>query len=150
MKRALKLDGTDIELVISKAVLVKVPRPFMYLWELDDGTWRLEYSSTFISTFAALKRFEFNKEEEPPEDSKKKVKKQYPASISLVTKEEYAASEDEVKSLLLLNRVTGIAGHRGSRFIHLESREDEWYLLYWKSVIPDINLVTSITIVRED
>ena len=30
MKRALKFDGTDIELVIGAAVQVKVQRPLMY------------------------------------------------------------------------------------------------------------------------
>lgn len=150
MKRALKFDGTDIELVIGAAVQVKVQRPLMYLWELDDGTWRLEYSTTFLPTFAALKTLEFLEEDWPPEDPKKKSKKQYPAAIGVSLKKEYASSDDEVKALLLIDRVIGISGHRGARFIHLEAREDKWRLTYWKSVVPDINLVTGITVVRED
>ncbi len=54
MKRAIKLEGLDQELVLSKATALKIDKRMIHLDELPDGTWRLIYNSNMIPDFSKL------------------------------------------------------------------------------------------------
>lgn len=147
MKRAIKLDGTDIELVISRATQVNIPKPFFYLWELNDGTWRVEYSPAFIPSLALLDKLQFNRVGSTPNQ---KTKNTYPNSINMFTRKEIEADKEVIIPLLMINKVTAISGDRGDRFIQLEPRDGLWRFSYWKSLVPDFHKVTGLSMVRED
>lgn len=147
MKRSIKILGTDIELKISRGVKLHVAKPFLYLWEMNDGTWRLEYSSSFIDDISLIDSFQFN----AATDAEKKKKGKYPSMVDVI-----ATTPEMTKALvhqkLEIDRVTAIAGVHGARFIHLEynAPKGKWTLAYWLKVIPDISLVTGFGIHRED
>jgi hypothetical protein len=147
MKRSVKIEGTDIELVITRAVEVKVEKPLFYLWELNDGTWRLEYSPSFIGDMSTIDCFRFNT---APEAQKKK-KGKYPTTIEVIATTQ-ELTDALIHQRLEIDRVIGITGARGSRFIHLEynALKRNWSLAYWQRVIPDISKVTGFKIIRED
>lgn len=54
MKRAIKLEGLDKELILSKATAVKTDNMMIHLDQLKDGTWRLIYNSSLIPDFTKL------------------------------------------------------------------------------------------------
>lgn len=54
MKRAIKLEGLDQELVLSKATAVKTDKNMIHLDQLEDGSWRLIYNSKMIPDFTKL------------------------------------------------------------------------------------------------
>ena len=55
MKRYIRLDGIDKELVLSKIASIKVDKKMIYLDELQDGTWRLNYTDSLIPDISKLK-----------------------------------------------------------------------------------------------
>lgn len=54
MKRAIKLEGLDQELVLSKATAVKTDKNMIHLDQLENGTWRLIYNGNMIPDFTKL------------------------------------------------------------------------------------------------
>lgn len=48
MKRAIKIEGLDTELVLSKVTAINVDKKMIELTELPDGTWRLIYSTSVV------------------------------------------------------------------------------------------------------
>jgi len=63
MKRAIKLEGTDTILELSKATAVVTDKQMIHLDQLKDGTWRLIYSSTLIPDFTKVKSFTMIRED---------------------------------------------------------------------------------------
>ena len=64
IRRAVKvnLEGTDIELELSKATAIKGKKKMIHFDELDDGTWRLIFSKDMIEDFSKIKSFEIIRE----------------------------------------------------------------------------------------
>lgn len=54
MRRAIRLEGLDVDLEISKATATKTSKNFIYLDELPDGTWRIIWNSKMIPDFTKL------------------------------------------------------------------------------------------------
>lgn len=54
MKRSIKLDGLEKELVLSKATAVRTDKQMIHLDQLPDGTWRLIYNANLIPDFTKL------------------------------------------------------------------------------------------------
>jgi hypothetical protein len=63
MKRAIVLDGTGIELPLSKATAVKTGKKMIHIDELPDGTWRLIYSQELIPDFTKISAFRVLRED---------------------------------------------------------------------------------------
>lgn len=63
MRRAVKINGTNIELNLSKATAVKTEKNMIHFDQLPDGTWRLIYNENFISDFSKVVNFEFIRED---------------------------------------------------------------------------------------
>ena len=55
MKRSIKLEGLDQELILSKATAVRTDKQMIHLDQLPDGTWRLIYNANLIPDFTKLK-----------------------------------------------------------------------------------------------
>jgi hypothetical protein len=64
MKRAIKINGTDIVLQLSKATAIKTKKNMIHFDELDNGTWRIIYNGTMIPDFTKITNFEIIREEE--------------------------------------------------------------------------------------
>lgn len=54
MHRAIKLEGLDQTLELSKATAVKTDKNMIHLDQLPDGTWRLIYNGNMIPDFSKL------------------------------------------------------------------------------------------------
>lgn len=54
MKRAIRIEGTEHELVLSKATAVRTNKRMIHLDELPDGTWRLIYNGDMIPDFSKV------------------------------------------------------------------------------------------------
>ena len=54
MRRAIKLEGLDLELELSKATAVKTDKNMIHLDQLPNGTWRLIYNGKMIPDFTKL------------------------------------------------------------------------------------------------
>jgi len=63
-KRSIKLEGTDIELVLSKATAVRTSKNMIHLDELADGTWRLIYNGNMIPDFSKIKALTIVREDD--------------------------------------------------------------------------------------
>ena len=63
MRRAIRIDGTEIELELSKATAVKTTKQMIHLDQLPDGTWRLIYNSNLIPDFTKVKAFTIVRED---------------------------------------------------------------------------------------
>ena len=63
-KRSIKLEGTDIELVLSKATAVRTSKNMIHLDELADGTWRLIYNGNMIPDFSVIKSLTIVREDD--------------------------------------------------------------------------------------
>lgn len=63
MKRSIKIDGLDKELILSKVTAVKVDKKMIELTELPDGTWRLIYSTSVIPDIKDVKGFTMVRED---------------------------------------------------------------------------------------
>lgn len=57
MKRAIKIEGLDKELELSKVVAVKTDKQMIHIDPLPDGTWRLIYNSKLIPDFKDVEGF---------------------------------------------------------------------------------------------
>lgn len=57
-----KLEGTDIELEISKVTAVKLDKEMIHLDKLQDGSWRLIYNSNMIPDFSKISSFKIERE----------------------------------------------------------------------------------------
>lgn len=63
MKRAIKVNGTDLVLELSKATAVKTEKNMIHFDQLEDGTWRLIYNSNLIPDFTKVENFEIVRED---------------------------------------------------------------------------------------
>lgn len=61
-RRAIKINGTDITLELSKATAVKTLKNMIHLDQLDDGSWRIIYNSNLIPDFSKVISFEIIRE----------------------------------------------------------------------------------------
>ena len=64
IRRAIKvnLEGTDIELELSKATALDIDKKMIHFDELPDGTWRLMFSKSVVDDFSKIKLFEIIRE----------------------------------------------------------------------------------------
>jgi hypothetical protein len=63
MKRAVKINGLDMELVLSKVTSVKTENEMIHLDKMRDGTWRLIYNENMIPDFTKVKSLEIVRED---------------------------------------------------------------------------------------
>jgi len=63
MRRAIKIEGLDIELELSKVTAVKTTKQMIHLDQLPDGTWRLIYNSNLIPDYKDVKAFTMIRED---------------------------------------------------------------------------------------
>lgn len=63
MKRSILIDGIDKELELSKVVMIKSDKQFIYLDQLRDGTWRLAYTRDTIDDISQVNGFEIIRED---------------------------------------------------------------------------------------
>lgn len=63
LRRAIKLEGTDIVLELSKVTAVKTKQRMIHLDELNDGTWRLIYNGDHIPDFSKITNLEIIRED---------------------------------------------------------------------------------------
>ena len=54
MRRAIKIEGTEHELELSKVTSVKTDKRMIHLDELPNGTWRLIYNGNMIPDFSKV------------------------------------------------------------------------------------------------
>lgn len=54
MRRAIRIEGLDVELELSKATAVRTDKQMIHLDQLQDGTWRLIYNSSLIPDFTKV------------------------------------------------------------------------------------------------
>ena len=63
MKRSIKLNGINKELILSKATAVKTDNNMIHLDELKDGSWRLIYNGNMIPDFSKITSLEIVRED---------------------------------------------------------------------------------------
>jgi len=63
MRRAIKLEGIDTELELSKVTAIKTEKQMIHLDELPDGTWRLIYNSNLIPDITKIEGFKIIRED---------------------------------------------------------------------------------------
>lgn len=63
MRRAIKIEGIDKELELSRAVRVKTTKSMIHFDQLKDGTWRLTYSANVIPDFSKVKSLKIIRED---------------------------------------------------------------------------------------
>ena len=63
MKRAVLIEGTGEELVLSKATAVRTNKRMIHLDELSDGTWRLIYNGEMIPDFTKVEALKIIRED---------------------------------------------------------------------------------------
>jgi len=54
-RRAIRLDGLDVELELSKVVSLDVDREMIILEKMKDNTWRLTFTKSVIPDIQQLK-----------------------------------------------------------------------------------------------
>ena len=54
MKRSIKIEGTELELELSKVTSVKTSLNMIHLDQLPNGTWRLIYNGNMIPDFSKV------------------------------------------------------------------------------------------------
>ena len=64
MRRSIKIEGTDIELELSRATAVRTDKNMIHLDELPDGTWRLIFNSNVIPDFSVIEGFTIVREDD--------------------------------------------------------------------------------------
>lgn len=62
-RRALRIEGTDVVLELSKVTMVKLDKEMFHLDKLPDGTWRLVYSEKTIPDITQVKGLTFIRED---------------------------------------------------------------------------------------
>lgn len=62
MKRSIRINGIDKELVLSRVTSVRTTKQMIHLDKLGDGTWRLIYNSELIPDITKVKGFEIIRE----------------------------------------------------------------------------------------
>jgi len=63
MRRAIKIEGLDIELELSKATAVRTNNNMIHLDQLADGTWRLIFNGDMIPDFSKVESFRIIRED---------------------------------------------------------------------------------------
>lgn len=62
-RRAIKIEGTDLVLELSKATAIKGKKKMIHLDELEDGTWRLIFSKDLIDDFSKVESLKIIRED---------------------------------------------------------------------------------------
>ena len=63
MKRAIRIEGMDVELELSRATGVKTRKRMIHLDEMKDGTWRLIYNEDMIPDFTKVESLKVIRED---------------------------------------------------------------------------------------
>ena len=62
-KRTIILEGTDIELPLSKVTVVRTDKQMIHFDQLPDGTWRLIYNENTIPDITKVNGFMIHRED---------------------------------------------------------------------------------------
>ena len=57
VRRAIKIEGLDVELELSKATSVRTDKQMIHFDQLKDGSWRLIYNENLIPDFSKVRAF---------------------------------------------------------------------------------------------
>ncbi len=63
VRRAVKVEGTDLVLELSKATAIRTDKNMIHFDQLPDGTWRLIYNANLIPDFTKVKSFKMIRED---------------------------------------------------------------------------------------
>lgn len=63
MRRAIKVNGTDLVLELSKATAIKTEKNMIHFDQLADGSWRIIYNCNLIPDFTKVVNFEIVRED---------------------------------------------------------------------------------------
>ena len=63
IRRAIKINGLDMTLELSKATAVRTSKQMIHLDQLPDGSWRLIYNENLIPDFTKVESFEIVRED---------------------------------------------------------------------------------------
>lgn len=63
MRRAVKVNGTNLVMELSKATAVKTDKNMIHFDQLPDGTWRLIYNGNLIPDFTKVVSFDIVRED---------------------------------------------------------------------------------------
>lgn len=149
MKRAIKINninGTGIELVITKHISIDVDRPLMFLEELEDKTWRLTYSKALFPDFEQIKEFQFR-------HSVGAGKTRIPTLVAV----KILDHDNKILNDWEIAKVVRIPDIGASRFITFQSTPQSgnglnsvWTIHYFDSLIPNMAECTGLTVIREN
>lgn len=150
MQKSIELTGLDKVLALSRGTGLHISSNLIHLDELPDGTWRMTFTWSLLPAPEVLKRITFAADGKVAEASLQcagfpalpmhisnlvatapKVKKTKKGATS----SQAAEPEAQERALLML---------------HLDQLDDKtWRMLYSKELLPDISLLTSLTLLRE-
>jgi hypothetical protein len=146
MKRALKLVGTDTELVLSIATKLHHPEPFFYLTELADGTWRLEYSTTFVESFATVSNIVIT----GLDHGTVKGRPLQPCELAIMF-HNVITGENQLVGKFEIDLIAGINSKPGERRIYLEQgKSNKFKMTYSRDLIPTLYAFKGFQMVREE
>lgn len=147
MKRALKINGTDNEMVIGISTTVNVGNKFLYLEELPDKqTWRMTRTLCLIPDFSKIKELRFK-------HGTKTIKGGTVAALEAV---EVIDTEGNVIDTWPVQQVISVPAQAGDRFVTFEGGVDKktgkevWRIRHYTSVIPSVIQCSGLTMIRED
>ena len=63
MRRAIGIEGTGVELELSKVTSIKTKAQMIHLDQLQDGTWRLIYNENLITDIRKVRAFKIIRED---------------------------------------------------------------------------------------
>jgi len=131
MKRAIKIEGVEDELVISIATRLHVPTTFLNLEELPDKTWRLEFSANLIDDFSRVTALEFQ-----GLSNKRGTRTFAFKGIGFAG---------------MVSRVIAMPTPKsGLRVIWFSGQNGEWHLRYTKELIPNAGDLIRMDVIRDD
>lgn len=146
VKRAIKVNGTDIELIITKHISIDVDRPLMFLEELEDKTWRLTYSKALFPDFAQIKEFQFLRRE-----GSGRMRAPALEYIKILD------HDDKILNGWEMSKVACIPDNGSARFITFQATPRSgnglnslWTMHYFDSLIPNMKECTGLTVIREN
>lgn len=138
MRRALELIGVGTVLELSRGTGLKIRKQLFHLDALDDGTWRLTFTTTLLPSEGVLQGMSLDI--------------QGKGGVATLEYDGYPPLE------MPITRVAPIVPKRNAaeeavapQMLHLDQAEDgTWKLLYSKALIPDITKLTRLQLIRED
>lgn len=144
VKRSIQITGAGLTLEITKAAVLHLSRPFFHLDELEDGTWRMTYSSALIEGDNKLDFISFDHLNDP---SKKSAQPMFMYLKLLDGKNKHLPIRQ-----LRLKKCHGVPREVLPRFIHIDGnvKNEDWKLIYSNNLILDLPSVKGFLMVRED